>query len=55
MTLKLHGGWRASVRQSRRLARIPAAKRLGDYIRAGWMKRYKVKNLGRSSLSNGER
>lgn len=46
MTLKLRGGWRASVKQSRKLRRIPAAKRLGDYIRAGWMKRYKLKNKG---------
>jgi hypothetical protein len=35
-----------SVKNYRRLIRIPAHKRLEDYIRAGWIKRYKVKRLG---------
>jgi hypothetical protein len=47
MSLKLRHGWRGSVKQSRRLLRIPAAKRLGDIIRAGWMRRYKLKNICR--------
>ena len=35
-----------SVKNYRRLIRIPAHKRLRDYLRAGWLKRYKVKRLG---------
>lgn len=47
MTLKILGRWRNSVKQSRRLIRVPAAKRLSDYIRAGWKKRYRIKNCER--------
>lgn len=46
MTLKLRGK-SLSVKVCRRLARIPASKRLGEYIRAGWMKRYQLKNVAR--------
>jgi hypothetical protein len=46
MTLKLRGR-PLSVKICRRLKRIPAEKRLGDYMRAGWLKRYRLRNTKR--------
>lgn len=40
MTLKFRG---MSVKQSRKLLRVPAAKRLSCYLRANWLKRYREK------------
>ena len=37
-----------SVKNYRRMKRIPAHKRLWDYLRAGWLKRYKVKRIAKS-------
>lgn len=47
MTLKLNGRRPNSVKLGRKLRRIPAMKRLSDFMRAGWLHRYAEKHLGR--------
>ena len=39
--------WHLSKKNTRRLHRMPARKRLGDYLRAGWLRRYRVKRVCR--------
>lgn len=46
MTLKR---WNLSVKNTRRLQRMPATKRLDDFLRANWLKRYALKRVARIS------
>lgn len=39
-----------SVKNYRRMIRIPAHKRLKDYLDAGWLKRYKLMRQAKNTV-----
>lgn len=51
MTLKRYTN---SVKTNRKIQRIPAEKRLGEYIRAGWSKRYAETRTARGRVRDDD-